>query len=96
LFALDSFVETLGVAHVFGILFATVKAMHQFWQKMYWDTFWAIFSQTHLVTLISNVISRSLSFFVQKTFEVFNFYGRWIPGASAGGCGNDGHSKIRF
>jgi hypothetical protein len=25
--------------------------MHKFWQKTSWDTFWAIFSQTHLVTL---------------------------------------------
>ena len=30
----------------------------------------------------------------KKTFEVFNFYGSWIPGVSSGGCGNDGHSKI--
>ena len=32
----------------------------------------------------------------QKAFEVFNFYGSWIPGVSSGGCGNDGHSKIKF
>jgi hypothetical protein len=25
--------------------------MHWFWQKMYWATFWTIFSQTHLATL---------------------------------------------
>jgi hypothetical protein len=28
------------------------KVLHYFLQNMWWDQFWAIFSQIHLVTLI--------------------------------------------
>jgi hypothetical protein len=35
---------------MFGLLFASVKFLHLFGQNMGWATFWAIFSQTHLVT----------------------------------------------
>jgi hypothetical protein len=41
------------VAHIIGLLFHTAKVMHDFFQKMDWATFWATFSQTHLVTLVS-------------------------------------------
>ena len=30
-----------------------------------------------------------------KKFEVFHFFGTWISGVSSGGCGNDGHSKLK-
>jgi hypothetical protein len=44
------------IAHIFGLLFATVKVMRSFFTKMLWATFWAIFSQTHLVTLTAGLI----------------------------------------
>jgi hypothetical protein len=34
---------------IFGGNFFTVKAI---WEKMGWTTFWAMFLQTHLVTLL--------------------------------------------
>jgi hypothetical protein len=37
--------------YVFGATFSSVKVMHSFWRKLFWATFWAIFSQTHPVTL---------------------------------------------
>jgi hypothetical protein len=36
----------------FWYFFPTEKVMHCFLQNIAWDTFWAIFSQTHLVTLL--------------------------------------------
>jgi hypothetical protein len=30
------------------LLFTTVKVLQQFRHKMGWDTFWALFSKTHL------------------------------------------------
>jgi hypothetical protein len=39
------------VAQIFGLLFPSRPVMYLFWQKMGWATFWAIFSQTDLVTL---------------------------------------------
>jgi hypothetical protein len=50
LFTLGSFFKITEVAQ---ILFSTGKVMHQYWHKMCWATLWAIFSQTHLATLIS-------------------------------------------
>ena len=29
----------------------------------------------------------------RKKFEVFNFFGNWRAGSTAGGCGNDGYRK---
>jgi hypothetical protein len=49
-FLLGSFLIT-DVAHIFELLLSTVKVMHSFGPKTGWATFWAIFSQTHLVTL---------------------------------------------
>jgi hypothetical protein len=40
------------VANIFGLLFSSAKFMHLVFTKRGWDTFWAIFSQTHLVTLL--------------------------------------------
>jgi hypothetical protein len=40
------------VAHISGLPVSTVKDMRSLWPKMAWATNWAIFSQTHLVTLI--------------------------------------------
>jgi hypothetical protein len=37
----------------FGLLLCVVKALNYFRQKVGWALFWAIFSQTHLVTLLS-------------------------------------------
>jgi hypothetical protein len=40
----------------FRMLFSkSVKVMHQLWQNISWATFWAIFSQTHLVPLVGFV-----------------------------------------
>jgi hypothetical protein len=36
-----------------------VKFQHNFGEKMGWAAFWAIFSQTHLVTLIKSYIGKS-------------------------------------
>jgi hypothetical protein len=36
----------------FGLLFSIVRVMYTFFTKMGWATFWAIFLQTHLVTLL--------------------------------------------
>jgi hypothetical protein len=38
----------LEVTHIFGLLFTKVKID----QRIGWVMFWAIFSQTHLVTLV--------------------------------------------
>jgi hypothetical protein len=42
------------VAEIFGLLFSEVKIK---FHKMGWVTFWAFFSQTHLVTLAYNPLS---------------------------------------
>jgi hypothetical protein len=39
------------VAQNFWLLFSTVTVMYYFLPKNGWATFWATFSQTHLVTL---------------------------------------------
>jgi hypothetical protein len=49
---LGSLGEIREVAYIFRPLYLTVMFMHQFWQNMVWDTFWAIFIETHLVTLL--------------------------------------------
>jgi hypothetical protein len=61
----------------FGLLFSAVKIMHLFWTKMHWATFWANFSQTHLVTLAiytdgrcTNYIILSLETQVCARFEL--------------------------
>jgi hypothetical protein len=45
------------VAQKFISTFSTVKVVHKFWPKMVWATFWVIFSQTHLVTLVSTIVA---------------------------------------
>jgi hypothetical protein len=45
------------IVQIFGLLFSAEKVMHKFRQKMCWATFWAIFSQNHLVTLFRANIS---------------------------------------
>jgi hypothetical protein len=45
------------VSQIFGLVFTTVKVMYKFGQKVVWATVWAIFSQTHLVTLLRLSIS---------------------------------------
>jgi hypothetical protein len=51
LLTLGSFMKTTETSQIYGLLFSMVNAMHKFIQTIYWATFWAIFSQTHLVTL---------------------------------------------
>jgi hypothetical protein len=48
----ESFWLIIEVAHILEPLVSTVKVMHSFCPKMGWPTFWAIFSQTRLVTLV--------------------------------------------
>jgi hypothetical protein len=48
--------------------FLTVKFVHKFRQKMGWATFWAVFSKTHLVTLLWTQKS-----FLQVYFQSFFF-----------------------
>jgi hypothetical protein len=54
LFSFNSFLKITKVANIFWPLFPTVKVYNKFWQKMDWAKFWAIFSQTHLVTLMDS------------------------------------------
>jgi hypothetical protein len=42
------------VSQIFGLLYSVVEFKHKFGQKIGWATFWMIFSQTHLVTLLLN------------------------------------------
>jgi hypothetical protein len=42
------------VAHNFWPLFAKVKSYALHLSKMYWATFWEIFSKNPLVTLVNN------------------------------------------
>jgi hypothetical protein len=52
LFTLGGFLDTK-VAQTFGQFFPDYKLpMYVVLTKMGWDIFWAIFSQTHLVTLL--------------------------------------------
>jgi hypothetical protein len=46
-----SFSQFSEVASTLGLLCSTAEAVYQFEQIMGWATFWAIFLQTHLVTL---------------------------------------------
>jgi hypothetical protein len=52
-FSFNCFLEVIKVADIFGLLFPTDKVTHYFFAKMDWVTFWANFSQTHLVTLVT-------------------------------------------
>jgi hypothetical protein len=45
------FFENYKSSKHFGLLLATVKAVHQLWQKIGRAIFWALFLQMHLVTL---------------------------------------------
>jgi hypothetical protein len=56
LFTLLSFLEITEVAQKFGLLSSSVIVMYYVWQKMDRATYWAIFSQTHLVTLNASVV----------------------------------------
>jgi hypothetical protein len=51
--SLDSFLKITEVAHIFVLLYSTVNfSCIDFYKKMGWATFLAIYSQPHLVTLI--------------------------------------------
>jgi hypothetical protein len=54
LFALGISLKMTEVALMLGLLSSTVKVMRQFRQNIGWATFWALFCQAHLVTLVSN------------------------------------------
>jgi hypothetical protein len=51
LFSLASLLKIKEVAQILGPRFSAVPVMFQIWQKFDWATFWATFSQYHLVTL---------------------------------------------
>jgi hypothetical protein len=52
LFTLGSYLKITEVAHIFWLLYSMVKFKRKVGPKIVWATFWAIFSQTHLVTLL--------------------------------------------
>jgi hypothetical protein len=45
------FKTTYSVTQYFGLLISTVQVLYKFRQKVGWAIFWAIFSQTRLVTM---------------------------------------------
>jgi hypothetical protein len=49
---MGSFLLNTTAAHIFGLLFSSVKFMHSFREKMGWATFLAILSQTQQVALL--------------------------------------------
>jgi hypothetical protein len=51
------FLKTAEIAQFFGLLYSKVKATYQFRQKLGFAPYWAIFSQTHLVTLLTTRVS---------------------------------------
>jgi hypothetical protein len=54
LFSFGSFLQITEIAQIIGLLFSAVY-MFSVWPKMAWATFWVILSQTHLVTLSSQL-----------------------------------------
>jgi hypothetical protein len=54
LLTFESFWLVIEAARILEPLASAVKVMHSFCQKMGWATFWAIFSQTHLATLLTD------------------------------------------
>jgi hypothetical protein len=49
--------KIIEVAQILGVIFSSGKrVMCSFWRKMVFVTFWAIFSQTQLVTLAPTAI----------------------------------------
>jgi hypothetical protein len=55
LFTLGRFLKVARVAQIVWEFLSTAQVMHTFLQEMGWATFWAIFSQTHLVTLLATI-----------------------------------------
>jgi hypothetical protein len=53
---LGTFLKMAELAQIFGLPYSKLKIMYLFWQKIGWATFWANFSQTHLVTLMSGYL----------------------------------------
>jgi hypothetical protein len=53
LFTFWHFFQITELAHILAQPFFRGKSYAFFWPKMSWAEFWAIFSQTHLVTLLS-------------------------------------------
>jgi hypothetical protein len=50
------FVKNTETAISIRLLFSTAKSYVLIFTKMDWATFWATFSQTHLVTLVINIV----------------------------------------
>jgi hypothetical protein len=50
------FLKIAEMAQIFGLLCSTVNVTYHFGQNLSWATFWAIFSQTHLATLVLTII----------------------------------------
>jgi hypothetical protein len=66
LFAMGSFLKITEVAHILGDF--CPRTRFQFWRKMGWPKFWAIFSQTHLVTLATSCPAESHTSFIMFYF----------------------------
>jgi hypothetical protein len=60
LFILFNVLNITNVWQNFGLLVFTVPVTYSFWQKMGWATFWATFSNTHLVTLPQRDVGKNL------------------------------------
>jgi hypothetical protein len=54
LFTLGGFLKITEVAQMHVLVVPNLSVTYLFWQKMGWATFWATFSQTHLVTLMDD------------------------------------------
>jgi hypothetical protein len=60
-FSLGIFLKMTGVAQFFEPLFiSTEKVLHSCWQKNCFGYILGIFSQTHLVTLLTNLFQKNL------------------------------------
>jgi hypothetical protein len=74
------FFKITELAHILGQLFPHGKSYVLFWQKISLATFWAIFSQTHLVTLaLVSVLRESPNFYFTKVgwkleFRALNYF----------------------
>jgi hypothetical protein len=54
------FFQISKVSNIFGLLFSRAEVMPQYCQKMYLAAFWAIFAQTHLVTLVARLSEKQI------------------------------------
>jgi hypothetical protein len=67
LFTIDSILKITEVAHILFHFFHKHRLCSNFDKKLDWDRFWAIFSQTHLVTLFTGYPGLSLRVWTRGT-----------------------------